>query len=161
MSCLDATFTLTPRIPVYYQSMHNQAALTCWGADFLPVPPTDFASLYSSNRFYFDGASAADPTLDYSQWLNRHRSPYLEAFIDLQDIGGASKQLALIFGFELITVTARVQIYSDAGLLHDQTLAYGDDQLLIEVESLDQYVNLYFIHAGGYWFFKGLSGYVV
>jgi hypothetical protein len=161
MSCLDATFTLTPQAPVYFQSSRNQAAVACWGSDILAYSPLDLTSLSASNRFYFDGASAADPTLNYSQWLTRHRSPYLEAFIDLRDIGGASKQLALIFGFELITLTAQVQIYSDAGLLHDETLTYGDNQLLIEVESLEQYMNLYFIHVGGYWFFKGLSGYVV
>jgi hypothetical protein len=38
---------------------------------------------------------------------------------------------------------------------------YGDNQFLLEIESLDLPLNLYFIHAGGYWFFRGLSGYVV
>ena len=161
MSCLDATFTLTPQAPLYYQSARNQAGLTCWGADFLSYSPLDLPSLAASNRFYFDGASAGDPSLNYSQWLTRHRLHYLEVFFDLRDLGGATKQLALVFGFELITSFAQVQIYSDAGLLHDQTLTYGDNQLLIEVESLEQYMNLYFIHVGGYWFFKGLSGYVV
>ena len=55
----------------------------------------------------------------------------------------------------------RVLVYSDAGLLKDQTLIYGDNQFLLEVESLDQPFLLYFIHAGGSWFFRGLSGYVV
>lgn len=76
---------------------------------------------------------------------------------------GANKQLARVFAFDVLypSIDGRVQVYSDAGLLHDQTLVYGDNQFLIELESLDQYVNLYFIHAGGYWFFNGLSGYVV
>jgi hypothetical protein len=47
------------------------------------------------------------------------------------------------------------------GLLKDQELAYGDNQFLLEIESLDQSLDLYFIHAGGTWFFRGLSGYVV
>jgi hypothetical protein len=54
-----------------------------------------------------------------------------------------------------------VLVYTDAGLLRDQTLVYGDNQLLFELESLNQPLYLYFIHAGGPWFFKGLSGYVV
>ena len=73
--------------------------------------------------------------------------------------------LALIFGFDVLynTLPGHVLVYSDAGLLSggDQTLVYGDNQFLLEIESLDLPFNLYFIHAGGYWFFRGLSGYVV
>jgi len=58
------------------------------------------------------------------------------------------------------TENARVLVYSNAGLLQDQTLVYGDNQFLLEIESLDQPL-LAFIHAGGWWFFTGLSGYVV
>ena len=35
------------------------------------------------------------------------------------------------------------------------------DQLLLELETLDTAARLYFIHAGGDWFFKGISGYAV
>jgi hypothetical protein len=56
---------------------------------------------------------------------------------------------------------ARVLVYTDAGLLKDQQLVYGDNQFLLEIESLDQPLWLYFIHAGGDWFFRGLSGYLV
>jgi hypothetical protein len=75
----------------------------------------------------------------------------------------AHKQLALIFGFDVqfSSFPGRVLVYSDAGLIKDQTLAYGDNQFLLEIESLDLGFYLYFIHAGGHWFFRGLSGYVV
>jgi hypothetical protein len=54
-----------------------------------------------------------------------------------------------------------VLVYSDAGLLKDQQLVYGDNQFLLEVESLELSFMVHFIHAGGNWFFRGLSGYVV
>ena len=161
MSCLDATFTLTPRTPIYWKALQNQAELVCQGADFSYASPTDLSSLYATNRFFFDGAFASDPTLDYSQWTNRQKARFLWAVIDLRDYG-AQKQLALIFAFDVMFNTGgRVLVYSDAGLIQDQTLAYGDNQFMIEMESVSQSSVLYFIHAGGYWFFKGLSGYVV
>lgn len=55
----------------------------------------------------------------------------------------------------------RVLVYSDAGLLKDQQIVIDDNQFLVEIESLDLPFYLYFIHAGGYWLFRGLSGYVV
>jgi hypothetical protein len=163
MSCLDATFTLTPRSPFYYNSVHNQAVLFCNGADFSYVSPADLSSLYASNRFFFDAAFASDPNLDYAQWTNRKKARFLTSVIDLRDYGAAHKQLALIFGFDVLysSVDGRVLVYSDAGLLQDQKLAYGDNQFLLEIESLDLPLILYFIHAGGYWFFRGISGYVV
>jgi hypothetical protein len=66
----------------------------------------------------------------------------------------------VIFGFDVL-FNGRLLVYSYAGLLQDQTLVYGDNQFLLEIESLDLSLNLYFIHAGGYWFFTGISGYVV
>ena len=75
---------------------------------------------------------------------------------------GAQKELALIFAFDVaVSLGGRVLIYSDAGLIQDQLLIDGDHQFMIEMESVSQSMVLYFIHAGGYWFFKGLSGYVV
>jgi hypothetical protein len=162
MSCLDATFTLTPRSPWYWNTLHNQAEFFCYGADFTYVSPADLSSLYASNRFFFDAAFADDPNLDYTQWTNLKRARHLDLFVDLRDYG-SQKQLALIFGFDVLfnTVNGRVLVYSDAGLLSDQTLVYGDSQFLLEIESLDLPLNLYFIHAGGYWYFRGFSGYVV
>ena len=105
---------------------------------------------------------AADPNLNYATWLNRKKARQLLLFMDLGNYG-AQKQLALIFGFDVLYsgIPGRVLVYSDAGLLQDQQLAYGDNQFMLELESVDQPLRLYFIHAGGYWYFKGLSGYVV
>jgi hypothetical protein len=163
MSCLDATFTLTPRSPLYNKSLHDWAALSCYGADFAPWGPIDLPSLYASNRFFFQAAFASDPNLDYTQWANRAKARFLNLYIDLLDYGATHKQLALIFGFDVYLngVDGRVLIYSDADLLQDQKLVYGDNQFLLEIESLDLPLALYFIHVGGYWFFRGISGYVV
>ena len=163
MSCLDATFTLTPRTPLYWQSVNNHALLSCYGADFSYIGPTDLPSLYASNRFFFDAAFASDSNVDYTQWINRRKTQSVWCSIDLRDYAGSQKQLALIFGFDVLYpgFDGRVLVYSDAGLLSDETLVYGDNQFLLEIESLAQPLTLYFIHAGNYWFFKGISGYVV
>ena len=162
MSCLDATFTLTPRSPLYNVSPQNQAALYCQGADFSCVGPTTFSSLYATDRFFFDGTFASDPSLDYTQWANLRKARFLRSYTDLRAYG-TQKQLVLIFGFDVVNspIGGRVLVYTDAGLLHDQKLVYGDNQFLIEIESLDLPLVLYFIHVGGYWVFKGISGYVV
>ena len=70
MSCLAATFTLTPQSPLYY-APPNHAQLSCYGADFECVSPENFPSPYASNRFYFSGSFACDPNRDYAQWANR------------------------------------------------------------------------------------------
>jgi hypothetical protein len=163
MSCLDATFTLTPRSPLYSDALNNYASLDCFGADFWAFSPADFSSLYASDRFFFDANSASDPNLDYRQWANLRKARYLQLYINLPSYAGAQKQLALIFGFDVLSssLPGRVLVYSNAGLLKDQQLVYGDNQFLLEIESLDSSFSLYFIHAGGWWFFRGLSGYVV
>jgi hypothetical protein len=68
----------------------------------------------------------------------------------------------LIFGFDVWAFwsTGRVLVYNDSIKLKDQQLVYGDNQFVLEIDSLDQALYLYFIHAGGSWFFRGLSGYV-
>ena len=166
MSCLDATFTLTPRSPSYSDvSLNNYADLYCFGADFYPssLPQASFSSLYASDRFFFDGSFACDPNLDYRQWANLKKARYLDVYINLQSYAGTKKELALIFGFDVLWSAnpGRVLVYSNAGLLQDQQLVYGDNQFLLEFDSLDSTVYLQFIHAGGYWFFRGISGYVV
>jgi hypothetical protein len=165
MSCLEATFTLTPRSPYYVDSISpiNVANISCYGADVEIYSPADLSSLYASNRFLFDGAFASDANLDYRNWFNRKKARFLECYIDLRGYAATHKQLALIFGFDVrySWMDGRVLVYSDAGLLKDQQLVYGDNQFLLEIESLDLQFSLYFIHAGGYWFFRGLSGYVV
>jgi hypothetical protein len=162
MSCLDATFTLTPGSPLYSASP-NYASLYCYGADFEPWSPENFSSLYASNLFYFNGAFAGDPNLDYTNWANLKKARFLVSYISLPNYAAAHKQLALIFGFDVLSSSwpGRLLVYSYAGLLKDQELVYGDNQFLLEIESLDSPFSLYFIHAGGSWFFRGLSGYVV
>ena len=161
MSCLDATFTLTPLSPVYNKSEHNNAELYCHGADFWSSG-FNLSSLYASDEFFFDSRYASDPTLDYTQWANRKKARLLRFLTDLRDYG-AAKQLALIFGFYVVDSSedGRVLVYSDAGLIQDHKLVFGDNKFLLEIESLDLPLTLYFIHAGGYWVFRGLSGYVV
>jgi hypothetical protein len=139
MSCLDATFTLTPQSPIYSAS-NNYAWLYCWGADFESYSPTDLSSLYASNRFFFNGAFACNPNLDYTQWSNRKQTRFLYLSVDLQSYAAANKQLALIFGFAAAyrAIPGRLLVYSNAGLLKDQQLIYEDNQFLLEIESLDQ-----------------------
>jgi hypothetical protein len=164
MSCLDATFTLTPLSPRYQTNTGTDfAVLYCFGADIMSYVPADLSSLYASNRFFFYWAFAADANLNYAQWPIRKNAQFLVSTINLQSYAAAHKQLALIFGFDVpySSLPGRVLVYTDAGLLQDQQLAYGDNQFLLEIESLDLQFNLYFIHAGGSWFFRGLSGYVV
>jgi hypothetical protein len=162
MSCLDATFTLTPRSPYFFQTPHCRSELRCFGATFSSLSPEDFSSLYASDQFLFDDFFKSDPNLDYSQWPNRKKARLLMFRMDLRDYGAAQKQLALIFGFDhWRPVEGRVLVYSDAGLLQDQKLVPGDHQFLLELESVDHGLDLYFIHAGGSWLFTGLSGYVV
>jgi hypothetical protein len=164
MSCLDATFTLTPRSPRYYRAAHDEATLSCFGADFLPDAPYDYETLYGVDRFLFTAIGASDPNLDYSQFVNRKKARFLSLYADLASYG-AAKQLALIFGFETHSTSSwfpgRLLLYTDAAQLDDRRLVYGDNQFLLEIESLDTPVNLYFIHVGFSWSFKGLSGYVV
>jgi hypothetical protein len=159
MTCLNATFTLTPKSPWYHPIFSSwQCSLVCYGADFLTFSPYDFSSLYSANCFYFDTTTAADPTIDYSQFANRMRVPFIELYAELW--WGTAKQLALIFGFQAAT-NGRVLVYTDAGLISNQTLAPTDNQFLLEIDSLASPFHLYFIHAGGSWSFTGLSGYMV
>jgi hypothetical protein len=118
------------------------------------------SSLYSGDAFFFTSETAADPGGDYTQWVNRVKAPLLKAYVDMTAFG-AAKQLALIFGFQAASPDARVQVYTDAQKITDQTLALTDNQFLLQIDSLDTPLWLYFIHTGGSWFFKGLSGYVV
>jgi hypothetical protein len=52
---------------------------------------------------------------------------------------------------------ARVLVYSDASLLKDQKLAFGDNQFLLEIESLNLPFILYFIHFHGTQRLRGLT----
>jgi hypothetical protein len=163
MSCLDATFTLTPLSPFYGDPLNyqNHAWLECFGADFW-ISQSDLSSDCASNRFFFDTNYASDPNLNYTQWNNLKKARFLQCGISLPGYAGANKQLVLIFGFDVMSsgYPGRVLVYNDSIMLKDQQLVYGDNQFVLEIDSLDQTIYLYFIHAGGFWFFRGLSGYV-
>ena len=87
---------------------------------------------------------------------------FLECWISLTGYAGANKQLVLIFGFDVQTSfqPGRVLVYTDAGPLPQppHQLVYGDNQFVLEIDSLDQAFYLYFVYAGGWWFFRELSG---
>ena len=166
---LTATFALTPRNSRYYVSGTNWANMHIYAGHFLPhMNPGylfSFEGQHREDQLYFNMHFSADPTLDYTMITNRRTSPYIDLSYRLTALG-ERKELALVFGFQAYS-EARLLIYSDAGLLGEERLFPGDNQCLIEVETLD-FNNVYFIDArhdssryGGTWFFKGITGYVV
>jgi len=162
MTCLDATFTLTPTAPTFVDAQQNYGTLTCFGTDVLSFGPYDLSSDYAENQFLFWTVFAADPKADYSDWNNRIKTRFLEVELNLTAVpDAANRQLVLICAANApLGGDAEVLIYSDAGLIKQQTIAVGDNQFVLEIESLAQPINLYFIHAGGSWLFNGISGYV-
>ncbi len=158
---LNPTFALTPRNPFHYAASQDSASLFCHGADFLPLPVLDYPTLYANDEFLFQESFAVSPGQNYATWNNRRKSRFLDCAIDLRAYG-PQKQLALVFGFKMqYTPDARVLVYSDAGFIANQQLLPGDTQFLIEIDSLMAPMDLYFIHAGGTWSFKGITGYVI
>jgi hypothetical protein len=163
--CLPATFTLTPRSPLYQAPTPQnypdtqESYIACYGTDVMVLPPYDFSSLYGADSLYFNSYTHADPTGDYKDWTNVMRVPHIAFYVDLRSFGTA-KSLMLVFGFSCPN-PARVLVYTYAGKIADQTLDPSDNQFLLEIESLASPLMLNFIHAGGEWVFKGLSGYVV
>lgn len=166
---LTATFELTPRNSYYDGGSNNYAGMYIYGTYFQPQwnpgQIKSFEGQYTEDQLYFYDSCSADPTLDYTQWSNRKLAPRIIFYYDLSALG-ERKELALVFGFAALT-ESRTLIYSDAGLLGEEQLFPGDNQFLMEVETLGP-ITLYFIHAcfdslnnGGRWFFKGISGYVV
>ena len=166
---LEASFSLTPRESYYFVASDQRARLFVQGASFYPKysegDPYAFDNQHAEDKLYFSGVNAADPGLDYTDWYNNRRMvPYIFLAYDLSSLG-THKELVLVFGFEAVT-ESRLLIFTDDGLLSDETLVPGDNQFLMEVETLDD-LNLYFINTcldgyyyGGKWFFKGISGYV-
>jgi hypothetical protein len=145
------------------------ARLHVYGADLLykynDTYRYSFDHQHGNDELYFNANFASDATLDYSVWANRRLTRHLQLQYNLSSFG-ANKELALVFGFDAIS-ESRLLIHTSAGLLEDVTLVPGDNQFLMEVESLDT-LSLYFIHSrldgssyGGSWFFKGITGYVI
>ena len=165
---LTATFELTPINSRYTVSSTNLALLSIYGAYFHPHhagTAYSFESQHTEDQLHFYHSCAADPALDYTQWINRQLAPRIQLYYNLSALG-EKKELAIVFGFQA-DYESRLLIYSDAGLLGEEQLSAGDNQFLMEVETLDP-ISLFFIHArldgqsrGGNWFFKGISGYVV
>ena len=164
-----ATFELTPRNSYYYVGSNNYAGLRIYGAYFHPHfgsgYPYSFESQYTADQLYFYPSFSADPALDYAIWDNLRIAPHIRLYHNLSALG-ERKELALVFGFQAVA-ESRLLIYSFAGLLGEEQLFPGDNQFLMEVETLDN-IHLFFIHAhrdgsnnGGSWLFKGISGYVV
>src|SRR5215471_15458209 len=111
MSCLDATFTLTPRNPFYNAGPDNQGWLACYGVEFFSFSPYDYSTLYAADSLFYSYYAAADPTVNYSSWLNRVKAPRVELVAYLTQYG-SGKSLALVFGFEA-SITGRVLVVSD------------------------------------------------
>lgn len=166
---LEATFSLTPRESYYRVASDQRAHLNIQGARFYPKYHEGFQysfdNQHAEDKLYFHGYNAADPRLDYTAWGNLRMAPHIRLDYNLSSLG-THKELALVFSFEAET-ESRLLIFTNDGLLSDETLVPGDNQFLMEVETLD-YLNLYFIHTrldgsgyGGSWFFKGITGYVV
>ena len=140
------------------------------GVSFLPKFYNNyrysFDHQHAQDEAFFYYAMAADPSVDYSNWQNRRRVPSVYLYFDLTSFG-AQKELALVFGFDALS-ESRLLIFSGAGQLGDEPLLVGDNQFLMESQSLETSLSLYFIHAqraginfGGSWFFQGVTGYVV
>jgi hypothetical protein len=166
---LVPNFALTPRNSHFYDSPTYYGMLVIFGAKFYPSHYStyrySFDQQHENDELYFSLYCAGDPTLNFLSWSNRQKVPRIELQYDLNPFG-ANKELALIFGFDALS-TSRVLIYSDTEQLGDVTLNVGDNQFLMEVETID-YMNLYFLHVqnansayGGSWFFRGITGYVI
>jgi hypothetical protein len=165
---LTPTLEMTPRDSFLYVASGHWARMIIHGVSFWTkqIARYCFDDQHAQDEVWFPGYTGADPSVDYSNWYNRRFVPHVDLEVDLSAFR-ANKELALVFGFDAIG-ESRVQIYSDAGILGDEILTVGDDQLLIEVESLDQRLDLYFIHShpdgqpySGSWFFRGITGYVI
>lgn len=166
---LQPTFALTPRDSYYGPAPLTQAHLHIYGAYFGPKwyegHPHCYDSLHEADEIFFSTRLGADPTINYSIWPHRKMVPHIQLYYDLRSLG-ANKELALVFGFRAAS-NSRLLVFSSAGKLEDVRLVPGDNQFLIEVESLNP-LYLFFIHTwlephlrGGSWFFKGITGYVI
>ncbi len=166
---LNPNFELTPRNSYFSASGSEWARLMIHGPVFWPryydAYRQSFDKQHENDELFFYTVDAADPAVDYSLWNNRRGESYINLQYDLSSFG-ANKELALVFGFDA-TQQSRVLVYSSAAQLDDVTLEVGDNQFLLEVETVDL-LYLYFVHArhdgsnyGGSWFFRGITGYVI
>jgi len=166
---LTANFELTPRNSYLFNSGSERAQLYVFGSAINPRYNADYRScfdkLHDNDETYFYKYSAADPGGNYVDPFERIRVPHSILYYNLSSLGDF-KELALVFSFDALS-QSRILIYSNAEQLGDILLEPGDNQFLMEVESLES-MSLYFIHSqlagsssGGNWYFKGITGYVV
>ncbi len=165
---LQQAFSLTPRESRHVTGTGHVGHIEVHGVSFWPkYNPTYRYSLdpqHSSDELCFPSHTAGDGAADYSTWDARRRTPHVRLFYDLSAFT-PFKEVALTFRFDAAS-ESRILVYTDAGLVDEETLNPGDDQFLLEVESTDA-LNLYFVHAtaegsayGGYWFFRGIDAYI-
>ena len=163
---LQQVFSLTPTEPYLVTGSGHWARMDVYGVtNFYPPAARDsFDQQHASDELYFYQYTSGDAAANYAAWNERRRVPQVILSYDLSDFE-PHKEVALTLRFDALS-ESRVLIYTNAGLLDDETLHVGDDQLLIEVESTD-FLYLYFIHAnrdgsawGGTWFFSGIDGYI-
>ncbi len=164
---LTETFNLTPLQPYYYVNNTQRAYLYIYGGYISYYGMTRFDYQYTNDRILFLSSFAGDRTLDYSQWSNLIHVPHIELYYDLSSLG-TKKELALVFSFTASSDSSLfISTLGSSSPLAEETLTVGDNQFLIEVETLDP-LSLHFIHVnkegspwGGSWFFQGISGYVI
>lgn len=161
---LQEAFLLTPKKSYSVTGQGHSAFLNAYGITNKPYYRESFDYQHAADELYFWRYSAADAAADYRVWSERRRVPRVELHYDLSAFE-PHKEVALTFRFDAMS-ESRVLVYTDAELLDEEILHVGDDQFLIEVESTS-YLSLYFIHAtldgspyGGYWFFRGIDGYI-
>ncbi len=166
---LTANFELTPRNSFFSNSAYETARLYMFGPGFYPRYSSayrlSFDKQHEDDEAYYHREIAADPNVDFTNWLERMRVPHIILYYNLSTFGNY-KEMALVFGFDA-TSQSRILVYSNSEQLADILLEPGDNQFLMEIESVDA-MSLYFIHArkagseyGGRWFFRGITGYVV
>lgn len=156
---LDPTFALTPRHGVW-ASASQWAYINIAGPIFAHQGRASLPEIYENDELYFQSDHmVADPAVDYRVWSNVRRVGHIRLSYDLSALG-AHMELALLFGFDAPSAS-RILVYSHAGKLDDVTLKVGDKQFLLEIEDLSKPLSLFFIHAGGSWFFRGITGYVI
>lgn len=165
---LENVFSLTPRESLAFSGAGHRAQIETHGVSFWPrFNPTHRYSLdhhHASDELSFGSFTAGDGATDYSRWEARRRTPHVRLYYDLSAFT-PFKEVALAFRFEALS-ESRLLVYTDAGLVDEETLNPGDDQFLLEIESTDP-LSLYFVHANldgsaysGHWFFQGIDGYV-
>jgi len=165
---LQQVFSLTPKASYFYSGSGHKSRLYVRGVTFNPKYSQSyrysFDKQHTSNELYFPAWSAGDPAADYTNWNALRRVPHVSMYYDLS-VFEPHKEVALTFGFDAVS-ESRILIYTDAGLLDEEILHVGDNQLLIEVESTS-FLNLNFIHVnvdgssfGGNWFLRGIDGYI-